>query len=83
MDLVTGARKVIVAMTHRSPSGPKIVRCCSLPLTSLRRVDLIVTELAVIRPTPTGLVLEETMSGVTVHQVVDATGAALNLDNFA
>jgi acetate CoA/acetoacetate CoA-transferase beta subunit len=82
MDLVTGARKVIIAMTHRSPSGPKIVRQCSLPLTSLRPVDLIVTELAVIRPTPDGLVLEETMPGVSVRQVVEATGAALNLGHL-
>jgi acetate CoA/acetoacetate CoA-transferase beta subunit len=83
MDLVTGARRVIVAMTHRSPAGPKIVRRCSLPVTSLRRVDLIVTELAVIRPSASGLILEETMPGVTVQQVVEATGAALSISNLA
>src|SRR5437899_5017299 len=77
MDLVTGARRVIVAMTHRSPGGAKIVRHCRLPLTSMRRVDLIVTELAVIRPTADGLVLEETAPEVTVQQVIDATDAQL------
>lgn len=77
MDLVTGARRVIVAMTHRSPAGPKIVRQCSLPITSLRRVDLIVTELAVIRPTEDGLVLAETTEGVSVDEVLAATEARL------
>ena len=79
MDLVTGARRVIVAMTHRSPSGSKIVPRCSLPVTSVRRVDLIVTELGVIRPTNEGLVLEETAPGVSVQQVVDATDARLTV----
>lgn len=79
MDLVTGARRVIVAMTHRSRTGSKIVPCCTLPLTSIRRVDLVVTELAVIRPTEAGLVLEETAPGVSVQDVIDATDAALIL----
>lgn len=79
MDLVTGARRVIVAMTHRSRTGSKIVKRCSLPITSIRRVDLVVTELAVIRPTEGGLVLEEVMPGVSVQEAVDATDAALIL----
>ena len=77
MDLVTGAKRVIVAMTHSSPSGPKIVKRCSLPITARRRVDLIVTELAVIQPTAAGLVLLETSSGVNVADVVAATAAQL------
>jgi acetate CoA/acetoacetate CoA-transferase beta subunit len=79
MDLVTGARRVIVAMTHRSPSGSKLVKRCSLPITSMRRVDLVVTELAVIRPTADGLVLMETMPGVSVREVIEASDAALQL----
>jgi len=77
MDLVTGARRVIVAMTHRSRTGSKIVPRCTLPITSLRRIDLIVTELAVIRPTEQGLMLTETAEGVSVREVVEATGATL------
>src|SRR5262249_28454737 len=77
MDLVTDARRVIAAMTHRSPLGSKIVKRCSLPTTSVRRVDLIVTELAVIKPNPQGLLLIETADGVSVRQVLDATDAEL------
>ncbi len=80
MDLVTGARRVIVAMTHRSPSGSKLVKRCTLPITSLRRVNLVVTELAVIRPTAQGLWLVETQPGITVRQVLDATDARLHVD---
>lgn len=79
MDLVTGARRVIVAMTHRSAGGSKIVQRCSLPITSIRRVDLIVTELAVIEPTPDGLVLKETAAGISVQQVIAATSAKLHI----
>lgn len=79
MDLVTGAKRVIVAMTHRSPSGPKLVKRCTLPITSVRRVDLVVTELAVIRPTLHGLELIETAPGVTVQDVIAATEAQLQI----
>ncbi len=79
MDLVTGARRVIVAMTHRSPSGAKLVRRCSLPITSIRRVDLVVTEMAVIQPSDAGLVLLQTMPGVSVADVIAATDARLLL----
>jgi len=77
MDLVTGARRVIVAMTHTAKGKPKIVEACSLPLTSTRRVDLIVTEMAVIEPTAEGLVLKELAPGVELEAVLRATGTRL------
>jgi acetate CoA/acetoacetate CoA-transferase beta subunit len=79
MDLVTGARRVIVAMAHRSPEGAKIVRRCTLPITSTRPVDLIVTELAVIKPVRGRLVLIETAAGVSVEEVLAATEARLEI----
>ncbi|MCD6159012.1 MAG: CoA transferase subunit B, partial [Kosmotoga sp.] len=77
MDLVTGAKKVIVAMTHTAKGNPKIVKECSLPLTSIRTVDLIVTDLAVIEPTEEGLVLREMAPGVSVEEVLKQTEASL------
>ncbi|SMF91126.1 acetate CoA/acetoacetate CoA-transferase beta subunit [Azospirillum oryzae] len=77
MDLVTGARRVIVAMQHSAKGEAKIVGRCGLPLTSVRRVDLVVTDLAVIEPTDAGLVLKETAPGVTVEQVIANTGCEL------
>lgn len=79
MDLVTGAGRVIVAMQHTARGAAKIVPECTLPLTSTRRVDLIVTELAVLAPTDQGLELRECMPGVTVDQVIEATAADLIL----
>ncbi|ACJ75884.1 acetate CoA-transferase subunit beta [Thermosipho africanus H17ap60334] len=77
MDLVTGAKKVIVAMTHTAKGTPKIVKKCSLPLTSIRRVDLIVTELAVIQPTDNGLLLKEIAKETTLDEVLSLTEAKL------
>ena len=78
MDLVTGTKRVIVAMTHTAKGDEKkILKQCTLPLTSTRPVSLVVTEMAVIEPTAQGLVLREVAPGVTVDQVVRATEAAL------
>ncbi|WP_114947965.1 3-oxoacid CoA-transferase subunit B [Microvirga calopogonii] len=77
MDLVAGAKRVIVAMQHTAKGRPKIVRECSLPLTSIRPVDLVVTELAVIGFPEGRATLLETQEGVTVEEVVAATEADL------
>ncbi|QTA37303.1 CoA transferase subunit B [Thermosipho ferrireducens] len=77
MDLVTGAKRVIVAMTHTAKGKPKIVKECILPLTSIRKVDLIVTELAVIEPTENGLLLKEIYKGTSVEEVLSLTEAEL------
>ncbi|MGI6245270.1 MAG: 3-oxoacid CoA-transferase subunit B [Pseudochelatococcus sp.] len=79
MDLVTGARRVIVAMQHTARGRPKIVPKCTLPLTSLRRVTLIVTELAVIEPTDNGLVLRERAPGIVVDTIIENTTAKLHV----
>ena len=73
MDLVSGARRVIVAMNHTQKGDPKIVEELTLPATSLRPVTLIVTELAVIEPSPDGLVLRERAPGITVDAIRQAT----------
>jgi acetate CoA/acetoacetate CoA-transferase beta subunit len=77
MDLVTGAARVIVAMQHAAKGQSKIVPRCTLPLTAQRRVDLIVTDLAVIKPTAEGLVLLERAPGISLETIRAATDAAL------
>jgi len=77
MDLVTGAKRVIVATTHTAKGDPKIVPECTLPLTSLRRVSLIVTEMAVIEPTEEGLLLKEKAPDVSLEDLLAATSASL------
>ena len=77
MDLVAGARRVIVAMVHTARGGPKIVPECTLPLTAARRISLLVTELAVIEPTDAGLILRERGPGVSLERITAATAARL------
>ncbi len=77
MDLVAGAKRVVVAMVHTAKGNPKIVPECSLPLTAARRVSLIVTELAVIEPTDEGLVLRERGPDVSIEQIMEGTAAKL------
>ncbi len=78
MDLAAGARRVIVAMEHTTKdSQPKILKKCTLPLTGMKVVNMIVTELAVMQVTPEGLVLEEIAPGITADDVQKFTEAKL------
>ena len=79
MDLVTGAKRVIVAMQHAAKGKSKIVQRCSLPLTSARPVDLVVTDLAVIGFPDGRMTLMETAPGVSVAEVMAVTEAELSI----
>lgn len=77
MDLLTGAKKVIVAMEHSAKGNPKIVKKCTLPLTAVHAVDLIITEMGVIEITPDGLLLKEINPEYTLEEVRAATESEL------
>jgi len=78
MDLVAGAKRVVVTMLHTAKDGTsKILKKCTLPLTGKKVVDLIITDLAVMEVTPQGLKLRETAPGVAVDQVLKSTEAEL------
>ena len=81
MDLVTGAKRVIIAMQHTAKGKPKIVNKCTLPLTSARAVDLVVSELAVIEFAGGRATLLERGPGVSVEQVIAATEAQLAISD--
>ena len=80
MDLVAGAKRVVIAMEHTTKDGAhRILKKCTLPLTGMKVVNRIVTELAVIDVTPKGLVLREIANDTTLDAVVSATGAKLHV----
>jgi acetate CoA/acetoacetate CoA-transferase beta subunit len=78
MDLVTGAKRVIIAMEHCAKDGsPKILKQCTLPLTAANQVDLIITEKAVIEATGQGLILKEIQPGSSLEDIINSTEADL------
>ena len=81
MDLVEGAKKVIIATTHTNKGIPKIKKRCSLPLTGYKKVDLIVTELGVIEVREDGLHLIERHPDVSVEEIISQTEAYLHVDD--
>ena len=81
MDLLVGAKKVIVAMTHTARGKMKILKECTLPYTAVNQVNMIVTELGVMEITDKGILLTELAPGVTVEQIQEVTEAKLILSN--
>ena len=80
MDLLVGAKKVILAMEHTAKGNPKILKKCTLPLTAKGQVNMIITEMGVMEITPKGIVLKEINPEFTVEQVQAATEAQLIID---
>ena len=80
MDVVVGAKKVIVAMEHTAKGKHKILKNCNLPLTAKAQVNLIVTEMGVMEVTENGLLLKEIAKDITVEQIQEATEATLIID---
>ncbi|HEY3155739.1 MAG TPA: CoA transferase subunit B [Candidatus Eisenbacteria bacterium] len=81
MDLVAGAKRVVVTMLHTAKDGSsKILKKCTLPLTGKKAVDLIITDLAVMEVTPQGLKLQERAPGVTVDEILKSTDAELMVE---
>ncbi|MBV7276736.1 CoA transferase subunit B [Clostridium sp. PL3] len=80
MDLVSGAKKVIIAMTHTAKGAPKILKECTLPLTAVGKVSLIITEMGVMEIKDKGIVLKEYNPEYTVEQIRAATEAELITD---
>jgi 3-oxoacid CoA-transferase B subunit len=82
MDLVAGAKRVVVTMLHAAKDGTsKVLKKCTLPLTGKKVVDLIITDLAVIEVTPAGLVLKERAPDVTIDEILQATEAELHVED--
>ena len=81
MDLVTGAKKVIIATTHTNRGKPKILRECSLPLTAKNQVNMIITEMGVMEVRNDGLHLLEYNPEYTIKEIIEATDASLIIDN--
>ncbi len=80
MDLVSGAKRVVVLMTHNARSGaPKLLKECTLPLTGVGCVDRVITDMGVFDVTDAGLVLIETAPGVTVEEIREATEASFEV----
>ncbi|RQD69705.1 MAG: CoA transferase subunit B [Tindallia sp. MSAO_Bac2] len=80
MDLVVGAKKVILAMEHTAKGKPKILKSCSLPLTAKKEVDMIVTEMGVFEITPGGMYLREIAPDTTVEKIQEVTEAEFIVD---
>ena len=81
MDLLSGARRVIIAMEHTAKGSPKLLKECTLPLSAVQAVDLIVTEMGVIEIRPEGFVLTEYNPEYTLEQIQEATEAKLHLSS--